>query len=342
MVPRLNIFIAALGAISLVMLIVSFIADGTWWSNLLLQVGSSVILLAPFVWITKWFERQIEESEARTRVTVSELNRELERTQTDLARTAAEITALIGERFSTERDKDRELFSAVNAAPSREDIVRALRRASELKIISTFGVRARLEHTGLYLLFPPCMDTEFSADDTILGIRLQTRELEEIMRVDWRPGVSPVDFLHDLGIRLRDTDYWYGDESYAPGTVLEVLSKILDLGFQAIIDGTSESLDQIFELVEDKQIDDRWAVTETAIVNPKHLYRVDYYRLDETNWDRHVTAKGWVNKDVFENALDLGVFLIRDKYVEGVLPSYLPGLWQPARRDEAAAEERRG
>jgi hypothetical protein len=339
MVSRLNIFIASLGAIALLMLVVSFIIDGNWWSNLLLQIGSSVILLVPFAWITKWVERQVEASEVRTQAAVSELSREVERTQTDLARTTAEITTLISERFSSERDKDRKLFSAVSTAPSREDIIRALQRASELKIISTFGVRVPLERTGLYLLFPPCVDTGLSVNPA-LEIRLQTRELKEVMRVDWDPGVSPVDFLHDLGVRLRDTDYWYGDESYAPGKTLETLSSILELGLLAIIEGYPESLNQIFELVEDGHPDDRWVVTETAVVNPKYRYQVAYHRLNEIDWNRHIGAKGWVNKNVFEEALDVGVFLVRDKYVEGVLPSYLPGLWQSPGRDKATETDR--
>ncbi|MGH3684525.1 MAG: hypothetical protein ACRDRU_20685 [Pseudonocardiaceae bacterium] len=96
-----------------------------------------------------------------------------------------------------------------------------------------------------------------------------------------------------------------------------------------------ESLDRIFELVESGQPDDRWVVTETAVVNPKQRYRVDYSRLNELNWNEHVGGKGWVNRDVFEHALDVGVYLIRDKYVDGVLPSYLPSLWQSPGRDKS-------
>lgn len=313
---------------SLVMLIASWVLRDSWWGDLLLQVGSAAILLVPFLLFTKWLENQLSKSNETTQAAISSTQRAVEHLEqevakADMARTPSEIDGLIAKRLDEERQPDRTIFEALAGAPSREDIRVALRRALELEIIASFGVRVPfMDGSGLYLWFP--YDEHPSGSD-LFTVIAQKWDLERVTEFQWEPGVSTVDFFSSMAAELRETPYWVGDTAFRPAAALPKLSETLLFGHEAIINAETDRTSRIFEIIEDD-----WIVAEDALLHwksPAH-YIIPYSKLNECNWETHMRGKRWVDQAVFQNSLDVAVFLIRDGLANGALPDYLPGLWK--------------
>jgi hypothetical protein len=127
--------------------------------------------------------------------------------------------------------------------------------------------------TGLYLWLQP--DTSKPTDEDPMAITLQKWDLVPVMQIHWQPGVSVIDFMLDLGAKIRDTEHWTGDPGYRPAESLVALSNTLMFGLKAIIDGETDSVSRIFEIVEDG-----WIVAEDALLHytAEFQYYIAYRR----------------------------------------------------------------
>lgn len=338
-VPLLrNDLIALLSVASVAMLIASWALRNEWWGDLLLQVGSAAALFIPFLLLTRWLESRLGRANEEAMDAISSTqkaveNLEQEFARVEMARSASEIDTLIAQRLDDRHKADRDLFKGIALAPSREDVVLALHRAAEMGIIASFGVRVAIGgSTGLYLWFRPNIGEP--ADQDRLAITVQKWNLVPVMEIRWEPRVSVVDFMLNLGAKLRDTHYWTGDAGFRPGEALAALSKILLFGLDAITKGETDLASRIFEVVEDD-----WIVAEDALLHPTQFetYSISYDRLNHTNWQRHMQEKAWVNQGVFQKALDVAICLVADGIAEGQRPEYLEGVWKSRSRPEASA-----
>ena len=265
----------------------------------------------------------------------SELREGQETVRTEMARTSAEIDALIAARLDDEHRPDRESYEGIAKAPSRADVVTALHRALDQRLIASFGVRVEIGgSTGLYLWFRP--ESAAGIADDPLRITVQTWDLNNLFDLPWQADVGVVDYFLALGAKIKEAGHWTGDGGFAPAESLQSLSDLLLAGQKAMIAGVPEAHAEVFEKVED------WIVCEHFLTNPtlNQPYQIPYRELKSTNWQRHMQEKTWVRMRTFQVALDVAICLIADGIADGTLPDYLPGVWQhrPSQRDRQGNE----
>ncbi|RMI32674.1 caspase, EACC1-associated type [Nocardia stercoris] len=225
----------------------------------------------------------------------------------------ASISELLAERFRKEWEPDTELLTAAGDRPNFSTASRALLRADELGIISKYGVRAPLEFmSATYVRIPH--PSEWSPD--CIPVHLERRNLDPIVQIEWSAGQSFIDMCTSLAARLRTTPFWEGEGRYAPDQTFSHLSSLLLTGLKAIRNGQNDSVNRIFQI-----IDNDWTVTESAILGNRNLYEIPLARFQEDDWFRHVTAKPWVNRSNFIEAFNTAEMLIHRGIFAGTLPA---------------------
>ncbi len=270
--------------------------ENSWWSGFLVEVGVTVLLLAPILAINRHLERRVEDAQRE----VVLLSDQVDVTRADVARTAEEISQRVSERFAEERLRDEAAFAGLRAAPSREDVILALQIASDRGFISTRGLRVDFPHTGYWLRL-------------ILengNLTLHVEELLGDMVAARRWGSeSAIEIFEALGRELLERGTFPGESAYQPGKSLQEAADILTFAARVqTIQG--ESVKNLLQVVNDD-----WCVSDHALFPKSRLhYTIALRRLDETDWDQHMRGKPWVDIVNFRMAADIGRALRDGKF----------------------------
>lgn len=230
---------------------------------------------------------------------------------------ASMATDSLSERFREQWADDITLFSKLKRQPSCQDTSAALRRGSELNIISKHGVRAPLEHTAIYIRIPHPDEWPVSS---VIPLHLEERWMEPISVYEWTQDQSFIDAFFSIAGKLRFTGHWEGEQAYNPNTTFEQLADILLYGIEAIRRGFDGVINRIFQIIEND-----WVVTEWELIDKENHYQILFRRLNELDWVSHVTNKEWVNRNNFLEAFGFAEMLVYRGIFEGKLP---PG-WKP-------------
>jgi TIR domain len=224
---------------------------------------------------------------------------------------------LLAKRFGEEWAADLSLFARLNSQPSSQDVANALRRGSELGLISKHGIRAELEGTEVYLRIPHPDDWP---SDSVIPLHLEERWIEDISVHEWTPDQSFIDAVQSIATKLRSTLHWEGEASYNPEATFNYFASLLLYGIEAIRGGKGGVINRIFQTVEDA-----WIITEWELIDRKHHYQILFRRFNETDWLEHVSAKVWVDENSFQLAFGIAQMLI----YRGIFEGRLPPDWTP-------------
>lgn len=286
-----------------------------WLTNVLVEVGTAFLLLAPILWITKRIEGRIDESERQTTQRVEELSVAVDTTQEALARTVADISEIVGQRLANERKSEERAFEALRYAPSREDLIEALRRGQERKIISVRGPRTDFFDTDFYLRFLLEED-----DSPRVKLRLESVDGEEFHTEEWREGEQLPDVFVSIGRALKERDRWPGEPAYQPGRALEELADLLMLGSRAQARGGR--IRRIVQVIESD-----WAITDRGICSvERDYYAIPARRFEEMDWDQHMRGKPWVKIENFRMAFEIAEALKARGMLDETAPDSEPPL----------------
>jgi hypothetical protein len=194
----------ALVFLGVVLLVVAWRASG-YLSNLVLNVGTAVLLFAPLLYLQRLVEERVTRVQQETSASVAALTSQA----ADVGRQVDEASARLDElsestmdRLRQAQDRDAQAFATFEDKPSRDALMVLLDRAQDLRAIDPAGVRVRVPGTPTRLRF--LIDRVLSAFDggegeASLLVKVESLGGLEEGRAEWRPCQPP-----DSSVTVQD------------------------------------------------------------------------------------------------------------------------------------------
>lgn len=310
-------WLTAIGSVvaGTVVLMLSWIVGiDSWWSGALVNAGTALVLFAPLVLFGRHIERrfdevqatqaQIEQRQDAASASIATLAEEVSSTQAELRSTREQLNAAVAGRLSAMRQKDRNAFGDVEAAPSHDVLFTALIRAAELNLTTATGCRVPVDNTNLFLWFEtPTTHDRFQDEpdpDEDLYLRLEYTDGGEAGRLAWSKKETAEDFLVVLSEAVVRAGHYPGDNLFDAGRVLGDLRELLELAYESATGGSVEPLTGVVQFCPPQ-----WVVTERALVSTgkRSGYSIPLSRIHE-DWSSQMSGKPWLDRDSFDAALE--------------------------------------
>jgi hypothetical protein len=266
-----------------------------FWPTVLIEAGAAALLLVPLGLIEQSIERRL----AETRELTEEVRSDVARVQEKLSSRATDnLSSEVLTRIRDERQPDEELFKSIQLHPSFETVASALTKARELHAISQSGVRVRISYSEICLRFA----AQETAPDELI-VQLEYLDGDVLDTVTWSNGLEAVSFGLLVARCLVKHEAYPGDMVFEFGTVFDSLATTLDLA-HSHISGREGETGHLRNLIQ--YFEPQWAITDYGLECATYgrTYSIEAWRLDDPEWDSHVTRKPWVDRESFLRALD--------------------------------------
>ncbi len=299
---RTGLVLSAVTSVGIVLVSVGWIIQGpTYLPGLLMQLGTSMMLLVPLALLGFMLENRIRGAEEELRATAARLDT---------------LTAVTRQRLATSRRQRDEMFEAAKRVPAQDRICALLGDAAQIGAIDSLGVRVLVPGTSLRL--------RFRQHDGNVEARMEEEDGTLLEQMAWNDGESAENFAQRLAERLRTLGRYPGDDSFDPAIVLQRLLEIAQLGVHARTGEHPHDLGHLIE-IPNKQ----WAISAEGLFSLEHYYHIPLQRLtgSHDNWPRHMRTLGWVNAAAFDEAYLIARHLL-------VTRLHMPSA-RPARAPEA-------
>lgn len=255
------------------------IQGSSYLPGLLMQLGTSMMLLVPLALLGLMLENRIRHAEEQLRSTAARLDT---------------LTAVTRERIATSRRQRDDLFDAAKQAP-QQDMVRALLEdAAEVGAVDPLGVRVLVPGTSLRLRFRAQGD----------GIDVQVEELDgsPADHLTWREHEPAEAFAQQVAATLRRLDRYPGDAGFDPTTMLRHLLDMVHRGVRARTGEDAEDLGHLIEIPNEQ-----WAVSSEGLFALQQHYHIPARSIagSHDDWPRHMRTLAWVDQTAFEEAYQL-------------------------------------
>ena len=268
---------AAVGA---VMIYIGSLVRGDYAPQVWVQLGSTVVLVAPLYWLQSIFERgvtEVRKQTEETRSSVEHLSQEIEAIRQQAAASLEDLRDVALERVRQRRESDEEAFRRFEVEPTFDNVAALIQRAWELGAISARGVRVRLPDTTLRLRFPlPGSPDNGDAPALEVGLEEEnattphdaTRPAAAVrgqVPIRWAAGETASDWAASLAAQLQRLNRYPGDDHYDPAGALEQLIGLLRLAVEArtrpaSANGSVPRLEPVVEMPNDQ-----WVITEDGL-----------------------------------------------------------------------------
>lgn len=268
-----------------------------WLAGVLLNLGTAALLVVPIEWFSARLRRRVADVDARQTEAVTRVRSEAEQLGQRVETIDAKVTNLaeLQEKFaattSRRRAEDEELFRDLGVlAPTQAAVSQALRRASELGLVSTRGVRVPVAAgADLRLVF-------LAEGDDQLTLRLENIRGTEYQRWTWRPDQDALDLFTTVADALERA------QEPRPLDVQFALQRLSATLMTALTYQTSRPIIEYFP--------EQWALTDDALVTADHRwYSITHSRKDRLSMDLHVRQKTWIDEDSYESAYEVASYL---------------------------------
>lgn len=255
-----------------------------WWSSTLGNIAVALLLLVPgdlaLRWVSQGF-RRVEQATDEVRTTAQAARDTAERTEHSLE----DIRDVLLARQVAEHEEETDIYRDIVRKPSRESLLRALKKATDDGVITTAGVRSPVWETDLHYRF-------VLTKDGGLEIRLEEADGTLVSAHLWRHATDPTVFYQGLveAVRAagRDLGVLLNDPTTSVQDLSEMLVEVSNLRAQELM-GHRAYLRRIIERV------DGWYFTEENVLPEDNLqYGIPIERLDEMDWEHHLHNKGWL------------------------------------------------
>ncbi len=200
-------------------------------------------------------------------------------------RSLEDVRVTLLNRQQSELDAELDVYRNMVADPSRESLIEAIRHAAELDLIVPEGVRSPVWETDLHYRF--VLDPSY----TKIEVRLEQDNGEVISSHPWSEDTPADDFYQELVEAVRAAGHDLGTLLNDPTQSVEELSNMLvdvtRLRSQELA-GHRKTHCQIIERHHG------WYFTKDNVVGgPHNDYVIKVTRLNELDWEEHLSNKGW-------------------------------------------------
>lgn len=271
------------------------ISGGAYLPDVLLQVGSSLVLVVPLVWLGWTIEVRLRRTEQRTTSIATEL--------TGVRQAVArldDVGAATRARLEESRDHLQEVLQAAEEQPTGENLARLMQMSAGASVVSGDGVRGRISGTELRLRLT-------LADDEGVRIAIEHPDGTPIDRLEWPPQ-SPADTVsEDVAGALTAHNLYPGDQHYDASATLRAVLDTVRAGIVARTGPTPRLLGPLTE-IPGRQ----WAVAADGLYCLDRDYHIPAARLLDTSedWRAYMLTKTWVDRDDFLEAYEIAQALI--------------------------------
>jgi hypothetical protein len=260
--------------------------------DLLLQVGSSLVLLVPLVLLGWILEARLRDTEDQAHHIASGLA-EMRSQVDDLS----EATRNLIQRESADWD---ETIRKARRAPDQKLIAGLLRDGALMSAVASAGVRVEVPRTDLRLRFVPGPATE-------LPLVVEQAHGARIGTLTWRPGEPFQTVARSVADVLTARDAYPGDDRYDSSQLLTDLLDVIEAGVAARTGRLPHALGPLIELPNAQ-----WAVASDGLHCLVRKYHIPAERLLDTaeDWRAHMLGKPWVDHTSFLQAYDLALAIV--------------------------------
>lgn len=277
--------------------------DHQYLSALPLELGATVLLVLPLLWVERLFERRVEVSEEATRRRVGGVAEEVSAVSKRLEQTRQSLSDLqlqTSERLRQAAEADARLVEDAREDISFESITPIFRRAGELGAINDRGVRVVVPGQWERLRFRYVTEVRQSAGvDNFPFMKLSIEDAagEEIgVAVNWKRTQTPADALVELAESWKRAGSYPGDHAMDAEWIFGRLLTSLEVAIRGRRTRGDWQLNPLIELVSTN-----WAMTDFGLEHVPDPYEIPANELaddDELNdWRRHMGEKIWVDRE---------------------------------------------
>jgi uncharacterized membrane protein len=244
--------------------------------GLLMQLGTSMMLLVPLALLGFILENRMRRAEEQIRATAAQLDT---------------LTAVTRQRLAEHRQQREDLFSAANRNPTQEMLRSLLGEAVEVGAIAAGGARVQLPGHPIRVRFRP--------DDADVAAQAEEPDGTALGLVPWHAGEPVTIFAERLAARLRAVDRYPGDSSFDPTALLQRLLKLVQLGIEA---RTGERARDLGPLIETPN--EQWAISSEGLFSLQRPYHIPVRRIigSHEDWPRYMRTQAWVDAAAFDEA----------------------------------------
>jgi hypothetical protein len=304
--PALILGAATLAGVALVA--AGWIIQGAEYvPGLLLQVGSSLVLLVPLLLLGRLLERRVRRTEQHTEAIVSGLDD----VQAQVNATARRIDALSDvtrERIRNEQEADEASLRAAEADPTYERILALLQRARDLQAISANGLRVGIRGSQRRVRLEPAERPETPQEPPSLRLVIEEEDGRPLRRVSWYRAEPTEEMTRRVARHLRDLSGDSGDTALDASDLLRQLLQSLRLAIETHNKTRPYDLGSLVEVVNEQ-----WAIADEGIYALDSEYSIPRDRLLGTgeDWVTFMSNKPWVDGRRFQQAYRIALRLYR-------------------------------
>lgn len=258
-------------------------AEGSYLQGLLLQIGSSFVLLVPLFLLGRMLEKRAELTEKQTK----ELSNEILRMGEHLEETNARLEAIGRQSFERVQDYWQHAEEAVSKAeqkPSFENVRNLMKVALETGAFSDHGVRVRIGDTSRRILYR----LKQSAIKITVLDHLDNSELS----LDWEQSMPFSEVSKLVSVQLSEASTFM---NLHPEDLADNLGGLLSAARVAIENCKKEWLRQWGPMVE--LITHNWVLSEKALYRTDRTFAIPSDRLLNTHedWKSRMREEPWVD-----------------------------------------------
>lgn len=248
-----------------------------WWSDALMTVGASLALVSPLLWITKGME-------AKTTKKIDDLRHEVEEDVASLRRSVSDSQKYVLEKLRERRSEQETELSRFLQDPTRENVLACLKLADSLGLLSKVGVRGSSPVVDLDVRLQLVRGEE-------VRLFLDYRDHPGVQRITWRTGVTFEELMLQLAAAVQQTSYWPGEGLWNFEGALRGIADVFTTALWMRANGNH--MTNVVQVVGKQWIISDHDIKSVEVVNP---YQIAFDRLDELDWEEHLSGKGWVDE----------------------------------------------
>lgn len=279
-------------------------ANSVWWQTLLLNLGTTVLLILPIYLITRSLERRVEQQVGSANTRIDDLSSTVADVETQV-RSIQELADEFAQQRETVTGERRDLFRSLAQHPTREQLHKAVDLAESLRLVDlvdTPGLRAPIQESATTYL---ALIRYFEGDD--LNFQLQDIRGHALPDTNEQELLWPADDQNGLAVffpRVEDLLYRAQDfHQLDPAHWFRRISATLLAAFKV------PDARPIVEL-----IGDQWAMLDDIALALPHGYPVPYNRMPVNSKDPlsqvHVARKAWAHEPSVDRAYWVGQELL--------------------------------
>jgi hypothetical protein len=288
------------GALGLPILFISFLLrdgaaeDNSWWSNALISIGATWLLLVPGAWLGN----MLKKVEQRASAAETEVNM-LTAAETVRSNHAGE--QLAGRQFDRAAAENAPYLDLA-ATGDRASLVAALTRARESGIVTNTGVRASIEFTALHYRFN-------LNEEKVLVVTIEQDDGSVVADHIWPADVDAGKIYSELQQSVENVGGYLGPGTFDPSVTLKTLGHSLEYAATLASEKLRLGSDYARDIIE---FVGGWYITRLGVFPKGHeYYLIRAERLWEPGWEEQISWKPWEGN--FAEALKVARALHQDK-----------------------------